>query len=113
MSKMNEIGQAVGELRSAAQLLSAAADSLTSLFRNDSDDEVNTATNSNEHNAVVSNPSPVTLEQVRAALAEKSRDGFTDEVRALLHIHGANKLSEIDPGEYEALLTEVGELAHE
>ena len=113
---MNEIGLAVDELRSAAQSLSAAADSLTSLFSNDADAVENmmpgTTTNSHEHNAVESNPSPVTLEQVRAALAEKSRDGFTDEVRALLHIHGANKLSEIDPGEYEALLTEVGELAH-
>jgi hypothetical protein len=46
----------------------------------------------------------ITLEQVRAVLAEKSRDGFTAEVRALLEKHGANKLSEIDPANYAALL---------
>ena len=29
---------------------------------------------------------------VRAVLAEKSRSGYTDEIKALLEKHGANKL---------------------
>ena len=33
--------------------------------------------------------------------------GFTKEVKELLMKHGANKLSEIDPAEYEALLTDA------
>ena len=40
-------------------------------------------------------------------LAEKSRSGHTAEVRTLLQKHGADKLSEIDPAEYPALLAEV------
>lgn len=50
---------------------------------------------------------PPTLEEVRAALAEKSRAGHTEEVRGLLARHGADKLSEIDPSEYAALLAEA------
>ena len=49
---------------------------------------------------------PLTLEEVRAVLAEKSRSGHTEEVRELLAKHGADKLSEIDPAEYAALLAE-------
>ncbi len=50
---------------------------------------------------------PLTLERVRGVLAEKSRAGFTADVRELLVKHGAAKLSEIDPKEYAALLAEA------
>lgn len=50
---------------------------------------------------------PITLEQVRAVLAEKSRNGHTARVRGLFEKHGAAKLSEIDPKEYPALLAEA------
>ncbi len=49
----------------------------------------------------------LTLEEIRAVLAEKSRSGHTEEVRELLAKHGADKLSEIDPAEYAALLAEA------
>lgn len=52
-------------------------------------------------------PPAVTLEQVRAVLAEKSQNGFTAEVRGLLEKHGAKKLSEINPGEFPVLLAEA------
>ena len=47
------------------------------------------------------------LTEVRAILAEKSRAGFTAEVRGLLAKHGADKLSGIDPSEYAALVADV------
>lgn len=50
---------------------------------------------------------PLTLEAVRAVLAEKSRAGHTAEVKALLTKHGAEKLSEVDPAEYPALLADA------
>ena len=40
-------------------------------------------------------------------LAEKSRAGHTAEVRALLVKHGAEKLSDIDPARYPALLADA------
>ncbi len=45
----------------------------------------------------------VTLEEVRAVLAEKSSSGHTDEVRKLLQEFGAAKLSAVDPKDYAAL----------
>lgn len=39
--------------------------------------------------------------------ADKSRKGFTADVKAILTKHGADKLSEVNPAEYKALLAEV------
>lgn len=48
-----------------------------------------------------------TLEDVRAALAEKSRAGKTDEVKALISKYGADRLSSIDPSKYAALMADA------
>lgn len=48
-----------------------------------------------------------TLAEVRAVLAGKSRNGKTAQVKELLIKHGADKLSNIDPAEYKALLKDV------
>ena len=53
---------------------------------------------------------PVTLEQVRAVLADKSQQGLTSEVRVLLEKYGAPKLSQIDPAHFAALLAEAEQL---
>lgn len=57
--------------------------------------------------AVEPEEQPLTLEEVRAVLAEKSRAGHTAEVKALLTKHGADKLSDVDPAEYPALLADA------
>jgi len=49
----------------------------------------------------------VTLEKVRGVLAEKSRDGHTAEVRAIIQKYGAERLSEIDPANYAAVLKDA------
>ena len=49
----------------------------------------------------------VTLEQVRAVLADKSQQGFTADVRTLLEKYGAPKLSQIDPASYAALMADA------
>ncbi len=86
-------------LRSAAASISETANWLSQQF--------------GEKPTVPTNPNPTpTLEQVRAVLADKSRRGYTAEVKALLRQRGADKLSEIAPSEYEALLTEVEALGN-
>ena len=60
----------------------------------------------------VENPSAakkeqITIEQVRAVMAEKRKAGYEAEIKALLINRGKTKLSEVDPGEYEALLAEA------
>jgi len=57
-------------------------------------------------------PKAITLEEVRAVLAEKSHDGFTAEVRGLLEKYGAKKLSGVDPKHYAALLKDAEVLGH-
>jgi len=52
----------------------------------------------------------ITIEQVRAVLAEKSQSGKQLEVKALILKFGANKLTDVDPSHYKALLMEAGEL---
>ena len=101
MSKMNELSQTVDELRNAARLLLSAPDSLTDLFSGTGD-----STEEIKETPIPAEPL-ITLESVRAVLAEKSRSGYTAEVKALLEKYGATKLSEIDPKKYHDLLEEV------
>ena len=54
----------------------------------------------------------LTLEQVRAILADKSRAGHTAVIRDLLQKYGASKLSQVDPKNYEALLRDAEVLDH-
>lgn len=49
----------------------------------------------------------LTLVEVRAVLADKSRSGFTEQIRELLEKYGAPKLSEIDPTQYRNLMDEA------
>ena len=133
MGKMNELDLCIGELRNAAQSLTAVADNLTALFRGGTPQHIPTDSFTQNGNGCVqlasagtvtiddgkatvtkaAAPKPLTLEQVRAVLAEKSRDGHTAKVRALLEKHGANKLSEINPGKYPMLLQEAEEIGSE
>ena len=40
-------------------------------------------------------------------MAQLSRDGKTAQVKALIQKYGANKLSEVNPDDYEALLLDA------
>ena len=104
MSKMSELSEVVYELKRCGETLIGISESIESLF------------SSNESVAVSvepQSPTPtgpkkaITLEEVRSVLSEKSRDGYTSEVRSLLLKHGAEKLSEINPSEYPMLLSEA------
>jgi hypothetical protein len=49
----------------------------------------------------------LSLIEVRRILAQKSRDGHTEQVRLLLQKYGAEKLSAIDPSNYRNLVDEA------
>ena len=103
MSKIKLLLDVVTDLRSLADSLQAVADAMAGNEPVDASQP--------ETPAQVPTQKPeektVTLEQVRAVLAEKSHDGFTEEVRGLLEKYGASKLSQIDPSKYAALLAEA------
>ena len=96
MSKMSDMSMTIEELRSAATAINEAASWLAKQF------------SSNEPSPEPTPTEPVLrLEAVRAVLADKSRAGFTAQIRSLLQKYGADKLSGIDPANYKALLTDV------
>lgn len=102
MSKMSDMATTIEELRNAAATITDVANWLTELF------STTTAVDETQESEPVSPPEPVlTLEQVRAVLADKSRMGFTAEIRALLQKYGAAKLSGIDPAHYKALVADA------
>ena len=125
MGKVKLLLDVIGDLRSLADSLQAVADAVADngaaeaeLTTTKEPEETGKAgktgkaaknTAKKEAKAAKQEPEekPLTLEEVRAVLAEKSRSGHTDEVRELLAKHGADKLSEIDPAEYPALLAEA------
>lgn len=99
MSKMSDMAMTIEELRSAAAAINEVASWLAEQF------------SSNEPKPEPTPTEPVlTLEAVRAVLADKSRAGFTAQIHSLLQKYGADKLSGIDPANYKALLEDVEEL---
>ena len=97
MSKMSELSTAVEELRKCGETLIEVSRSLREIFSGDEP--------AKPEPQQVQNPSvpAVTLEEVRAVLAEKSVAGHRAEVRALIRECGADKLSAVDPSQYAAL----------
>lgn len=125
MGKMKLLLDVIGDIRSLADSLQAVADAMA---ENDTRETETVPVKENEDTEklkkaavkkeavkkegksaakTASEEKPLTLEEVRAVLAEKSRAGHTAEVKALLTKHGADKLSDIDPAEYPALLADA------
>ncbi len=102
MSRMSDMAATIEELRNAAAAITDVANWLTELFSTTA-----TVDETQESESVSPAEPQLTLEQVRAVLADKSRMGFTAEIRALLQKYGAAKLSGIDPANYKALVTDA------
>ena len=100
MGKISELELVIRDLRSAATAINDVANTLAEMFSGDPH------TGGAAESDAPAEPA-LTLEQVRAVLADKSRKGFTAQIRSLLQKYGAAKLSGIDPANYEALLAEV------
>ena len=54
----------------------------------------------------------LSFEEVRKTAADKSRQGFTAEVKALIEKYGAEKLSSVKPEDYEAFMKKLEEISH-
>jgi len=54
-----------------------------------------------------SKPQTPTLEEVRGILADKASSGFREAVQSLIKRHGVDRLSDIDPTQYDALIQEA------
>lgn len=115
MGKVSELSMFVDELRKCGEALIGISEGLADMFSGAEEEKQpvkKTAPKKKQTEEPKSEPQPkeekpLTLEDVRAVCADKSRKGFTAEVKAVLTKHGADKLSEVDPTEYKALLAEV------
>ena len=109
MSRMNELYAELDELKRCGEILIEISDTLRELFSTDV--EKATSKPKNQKVATKEPPEPakksISLTDVRAILAEKSRSGYTADVKALLLKYGADKLSDINPADYEALLADA------
>ena len=122
MGTMSEISALLDEIKSCGNTLISIYDELYSLIdrkepneeekpkttrrRKTKNEELKTDTVAVEE-VPQETPKPVTLDEVRAALAEKSRAGYTADVKALIAKYGADKLSDVDPANYAALLKDA------
>ncbi|WP_283673584.1 DNA ligase [Butyricicoccus sp. Marseille-Q5471] len=96
MSKMGDMAATIEELHNAAAAINAAANWLAEVF----------GAKEPAEKAPPAEPA-LTLEEIRAVLADKSRAGHTAEIRSLLQKYGADKLSGVDPANYKALLADA------
>ena len=90
-----ELELAVSEIRSCGEMLLGAAERLVRAFEE------------SPAETIAPQETTLTIEDVRCVLAQKSREGFTAEIRTLLEKHGADRLSNIAPEHYAALLKEA------
>lgn len=102
MGKMSELAQTIDDLRKCAEQLADIADTLSELFSGKPEETVPTPPELTKPKTPT-----LTLEKVRAALAQKSRDGYTEQIRSLLQKYGSDKLSGIDPKNYAALMADA------
>jgi hypothetical protein len=119
MSKMSNLDLLLKEIDEHASALINATKDLRAMFSSPEPDEEDGLTNTYEtdesleakkeyeKNHPVKEEPKITLEDVRARLAQLSRDGKTAQVKALIQKYGANKLSEVNPDDYEALLLDA------
>lgn len=101
MSKIKLLLDVVSDMRSLADSIQSVADSMAG----NTPEPQSTEPVPEKHT-----PPTITIDQVRAVLAEKSGDGKTAEVKALLYKYDAGKLSGVKPEDYAALLEEARKL---
>lgn len=106
MSKIKLLLDVVQDMRSLADSLQTIADSLQG---NTSDE-----TDTQQQTVATEQPKPtapkISIDQVRAVLAEKSGEGKTAQVKALLNKYDAGRLSGVKPEDYAALMEEAKKL---
>lgn len=107
MGKMKELAEQIAELKHCGEVLIGISETLTELFASTEEVKEEVPKTKEELAPQKEEPKKHTFEEVRAILAAKSRDGHTDEVKAVISSFGVEKLSDIDPSQYEELLQKV------
>ena len=108
MSQIKLLLDIISDVRNLGDSLQAYADALTaSKVIGDLNAYKEIGTSSETPKQTEEPEKPVDRPEIRAKLAELTRLGFSDEVKALLQKHGAERLSAVDDAELPALLKEA------
>lgn len=104
MGRMSGLAAELAELKRCGEVLIGISETLTEIF---SGADAEPAAKEEKPGKKTEKTKQITLAEVRAVLAEKSRQGHTAEVKKLLSRYGADKLSEVDPAKYGELKAEA------
>ena len=97
MATMNEMSLVIKELRTAANALISAADSLQQFFSSKDDKEAE----------LIQETRPLALEDVRDILRRKCEEGYAADVKQMIANLGAKSLKDVNPDDYEPLVRAV------
>lgn len=109
---MDKAKRVASDLRKCADILHGLADLLTETedakaSTDGPEKPVEAPAKESQATAKPAKKKPIALEDVRAVAAKIARAGGTEQVKALIEKHGADKLSAVPPEQYEALLKEL------
>ncbi|MCF0134187.1 MAG: DNA ligase [Blautia sp.] len=112
MSKTKELQLTLDKMIQCGEELIASANALKAIFTDAAEAEpapapAPTAEKKKPAKETATPKKEIRLTDIRAVLAEKSRAGFTKQVKELLGKYGADKLSAVNPKDYEALLSDA------
>lgn len=107
MSKMKQLNELITEMEGTAKYHLRLVDEFKKLLSSEEETETTSEEPKLEPQKVLK------LEDVRAVLATKAKDGYKNEVRALLNKYGAESLSALATEHYAAVLEEAGGIGHD
>ena len=115
MAKMSELDAALKALLEYSEGIQEIVRGIRTLLTDDvMADSSETPEEQHEEAAEAAKPAECekvyTLQDVRALLKAKTDKGYRDKVKALLKAHGAERLPDIDPKEYPAMMQEAEEI---
>ena len=114
MSQMSNLILLLGEIIEHGEAVLEAAKEMKAMFSEEPAALHEKAEEKTPKTAAKKEPAKeLSFTDLRARLADKSRAGFTADIKEILRNHGADKLSDISPADYEGVLKEVEALSHE
>lgn len=107
MSKMKDLQMTLDQMIQCGEGMIAAANALKEIFSETAEARPEASDPKQTAKEPAAPKKEIKLTDIRGVLAEKSRAGFTAQVKELLIKYGADKLSAVDPKDYEALLADA------
>ena len=100
MSKIKKVLEVIEVLKDCSQTLEEAAKDIEEMFK----------TPDLVKNEEVVKEKEITLEELRGLMAQKSRDGFTKEMKAIIKHLGYSRLTDVPKEHYQEMLKQVKEV---